>query len=403
MLVEENHREPHVAVLVSYDIGARDEPAGYASLAHLVEHLTFRRSRHLTDYRGVELLERAGAEVMNGETHADRTLFYTVVPSKALPLALWLESERMGFTLETFDAEAVEHERGIIRAEVRSSLTGTAQLLAHTATALYGAGHPYASHADPVEDLDDLTLRDTQSFFQRGYRPDNAHLVIVGDVTLADGRALAERYFGGLANPKSARAARRPLTPASARRTRIHYRSPEYSSFLCVAYPAPARGTRAHVAAELLAFALRFILAHELAAVYVNVQLVDTAADSQFVIQATPRQGVTLRALEDALGTALATLTKERLVDALREARGGLIEREWLALENPLRRARDHVETLSLEGHPADTALRIHALAEATAADLAALLPSFAQPLVIAEKSHDRNVGFDGSVEVSTP
>jgi len=408
VVVEENHREPHVAVLVSYDIGTRDEPLGYGSLAHLVEHLTFRRSRHLEDYRALELLERAGCERMNGETYDDRTLYYAVVPSKALALALWIESERMGFTLETFDQKAVDHERDVLRAEIGIKHDARRRLLAHVATALYGAKHPYAGQVDPERDLDDLTLRDTQFFFQSGYRPDNAHLVIVGDVTLADGRALAERYFGGLANPATARAARRTLTPARAHGTRLVYRSREFTSFLLTAYRAPANGTRAHVAAELLAYALQFILKPKLVdqqrvALGMHVGLEDTGVDSHFVIRMVPRAGVGFEELETALRVTLAGVTEERLRDALREARAGLVEEGWVMLENPLARARAHVEALAFEGHPSDPDARIKALMGLTVTDLMPLLASFKDPLVVAEMLHDRDVGPAGGVEVFEP
>ncbi|HEX5102010.1 MAG TPA: pitrilysin family protein [Polyangiaceae bacterium] len=408
VVIEENHREPHVAVLVSYDIGTRDEPDGYSSLAHLVEHLTFRRSRHLPDYRSFELLERAGCERMNGETHDDRTLYYAVVPSKALPLALWIESERMGFTLEAFDEKAIEHERDVLRAELGLRQSGHRRLMGLVATALYGEQHPYGDHGDPSRDLDDLTLRDTQYFFQRGYRPDNAHLVIVGDVSLADGHALAERYFAGLANPATPRPVRRTVTPASAHGTRIVYRSREYSSLLLTDYRAPPRGTPAYLAARLLTYALRFILKPKLVdqqrvALALDVDLDNTAIDSHFVFQMIPRAGVGFEELESALRATLAHITVENLRDALREARAGLVEHEWLTMEHPLARARAHVDSLAYEGHPSNPRERIQALGELTVADLAPLLATFANPLVIAEKLHDRYVGPSGSVEVFEP
>ena len=408
VVIEENHREPHVAVLVSYDIGTRDEPDGYSSLAHLVEHLTFRRSRHLEDYRSFELLERAGCEGMNGETYDDRTLYYEVVPSKSLPLALWIESERMGFTLETFDEKALEHERDVLRAEIGTRHHGHSRLMAHVATALYGAHHPYARGGDPGRDLDDLALRDTQYFFQRGYRPDNAHLVIVGDVTLADGHALAERYFGDLANPATQRPVRQPLTPASAHGTRIVYRSNEYGSLLVTDYRAPARGAREYWAGRLLAYALRFILKTKLVdqqrvALSFHVDLDDTAIDSHFVFQLLPRAGVGFEELESALRVTLAHVTQEELRAALREARAGLIEHEWLAMEHPLSRARAHVEALAHDGHPSNPEERILALGKLTVADLTPLLRTFGNPLVIAEKLHDRYVGPAGAVEVFEP
>jgi zinc protease len=407
VLIEENHREPRVAVLVSYDVGSRDEPEGYSSLAHLVEHLTYRRSRHLKDYAGLELLGRAGVQTMNGETHDDRTLYYAVVPSKALPLALYLESERMGFTLESFDEASFAHEREVIRAEVQSKAPEL-RLRALILTALYGAAHPYTRNPDALRNLNDLGLRDAQSFFQRGYRPDNAHLVVVGDVTLDAGRALVERYFGALANPVAPRDSRVPVAPARALGVHVTYRSHSYASVFVAAYRAPFYGSRAHLAAELLERALRTLLTAVLVdqqrlALYLKFELADRDDDSQFVVEATPRQGVSYERLEDALQATLARVTPERLASVLREARSGLLEQEWMRLEDPLARAHAHVEALAFDGRPYAADERIHRLLGLTEADLAPLLESFSRPLAVVELVHDGGVGDAGVVEVSNP
>jgi predicted Zn-dependent peptidase len=407
VLIEENHREPHVAVVVAYDVGARDEPEGYASLAHLVEHLTYRRSRHLKDYAGLELLGRAGVQTMNGETRDDRTLYYAVVPSKALPLALFLESERMGFTLEAFDEASFDHEREVVRAEAQSKAVGH-RINSLILTALYGADHPYFKPASPVQDLDELRLRDAQWFFQHGYRPDNAHLILVGDITLGAGRALAERYFGGLVNPALPLAPRRPLAPARASGVRVTYRSHDYTSLVVAAYRAPSYGSRAHLAAELLLRALGTLVTselvdHERLALFLKVELNDTAIDSQFLFETSPRQGVSLESLETALGQVLAKLTPERLASVLHQARSALLEHEWMTLEDPLARARAHVEALAFDGRPYDAEQRIHTLLGLTEADLTPLLASFSRPLVVVDTLHDGSVGNAGVVEVTTP
>jgi len=408
VLIEEDHREPHVAVLVSYDVGTRDEPKGYASLAHLVEHLTFRRSRHLHDYAGIELLERAGAENMNGETHADRTLYYAVVPSKALPLALWIESERMGFTLEAFDQSTFDHERSVIRAEVDSKQNEYTRFGSHFLNALYGERHPYAEPLYPAQDLDDLTLKNAEWFFQHGYRPDNAHLVIVGDVGIADARTLAERYFGGLVNPAAPRGPRPPLAPARTTGAHLTYLTPARVSFFFVAYPAPRYGSQAHVAARLLVQALNALLAPVLVdqrrlALFLNIELNDDALDSQFLLRAAPREGVTLAELDAAVRSALAQVTREQIAGVFHEVRAQLLEHEWMMLENPLERARAHVESLAFDGRPYDSAAEIRALLALTDADLVPVLHHFAKPLLVAEMQHDPGVGSIGGAHLSQP
>lgn len=405
VLIEENHREPHVAVLVSYDIGSRDEPEGLASLAHLVEHLTFRRSRHLGDYGGLEQLGRAGAEAVNGETHDDRTLYYEVVPSKALPLALWIESERMGFTLEAFDDAAVAHERDVIRAELQSNQTGRNRLLTHVVNTLYGAGHPYSQPGGPEQGLDDIRLGEAQWFFQRGYRPDNAHLVIVGDVTLADGRELVTRYFGGLKNPAVPLAPRPLPAPARWSEQQLVYRTREVDSFFFAAYRVPPRDAPSHLAAELLEPALRLLLTPVLVeqrrvARFLKVGLVETAVDSQLVLQIVPRQGITPAELERTVRAALEGVTPERVAEILPEARALLLEREWAILEAPLARARMHVEALAFGGLLRDAEARIAAVRKLSEADVAPLLPSLRVPLLVGKLVHDPDVGRAGALEV---
>lgn len=95
VVLERNDRQPRVAIVMSYDVGSRDDPPGYAGLAELVERLAFRRSKHLDVYAGDQLLEKAGASELGAGTGRDRTQFYAVVPAGALELGLWLESERM--------------------------------------------------------------------------------------------------------------------------------------------------------------------------------------------------------------------------------------------------------------------------------------------------------------------
>src|SRR5262245_61200048 len=116
VVIERDPRQPLVAVVVAYDVGQRDDPRGYRELAHLVEHLTFRGTRHLADGEMARRLDAAGA-VWNAYTSADQTAYETLLPARHLPLALWLESERMGFAADAFAASTLEVEREVVRRE----------------------------------------------------------------------------------------------------------------------------------------------------------------------------------------------------------------------------------------------------------------------------------------------
>jgi predicted Zn-dependent peptidase len=211
VILERDDRQPRVAVLVGYDVGSRDDPPGLKGLAHLVEHLTFRRSRHLPlDAGGWRLLQRAGASELNGYTNPDFTAYHSVVPTDALALALYVESERMAFSLEKIDSAAIGVERDLIWRELRARDGSAPFELSRTALNLFfGEAHPYYLDAADSTALDAARLLHVRAFFQQNYRPDNAHLVIVGDLELESARALVERYFGPIRSSSVPRAVRR--------------------------------------------------------------------------------------------------------------------------------------------------------------------------------------------------
>jgi predicted Zn-dependent peptidase len=214
VILERDDRQPRVAVLVGYDVGSRDDPPGLGGLAHLVEHLAFRRSRHLPrDFGGGRLLQSAGASDLGGQTAPDFTAYHCVVPSDALALALYVESERMAFSLEKMSSAAISVERDLIWRELRRR-NGSPQLeLGRTALNLFfGEEHPYYLDATDSAALDTARLSQVRAFFQQNYRPDNAHLIIVGDLELESARALVERYFGPIV-PSSLPRAVRPKVP----------------------------------------------------------------------------------------------------------------------------------------------------------------------------------------------
>jgi len=197
LIVHEDHKAPVVAVNVWYDVGSGDEPAGKTGFAHLFEHLMFNGSANFDDDY-MKGLDRLGATGTNGTTNFDRTNYFQVVPKTALDGALWLESDRMGHMKEAVDQAKLDEQRGVVQNEKRqgenqpygkSFLT----IFEHT----YPAGHPYAhSVIGSMDDLEAASLEDTHEWFQRFYGPNNAVLVVAGDVEPADVRARVEKYFG---------------------------------------------------------------------------------------------------------------------------------------------------------------------------------------------------------------
>jgi zinc protease len=201
VLLHHDPRVPLVAVNLWYHVGAKNEVPGRSGFAHLFEHIMFQGSRNVAEDTFFTHLEKAGAPLVNGTTDFDRTNYFETVPSNQLELALWLESDRMGFLLDTLSQERLDNQRGVVRKERQQSTENVPYGVAEEQffKALFPAPHPYngvviGSHAD----LEAATLEDVRGFFTTFYAPNNATLAIVGDYDPATIRGLVERYFGSL-------------------------------------------------------------------------------------------------------------------------------------------------------------------------------------------------------------
>jgi zinc protease len=201
VLVHEDHSCPIAAVSVWYHVGSKNERLGHTGFAHLFEHLMFEGSEHY-DRSFFEPLQGAGAS-LNGSTNADRTNYWEVVPSNALELALWMESDRMGYLLPALTRAKFDNQRDVVLNERRQNYENRPYGLAPMAMlhALFREDHPY--HWTTIGEIDDLkraTLEEVREFFSRYYHPANASLAIAGDVEPDDAFALAAAYFGDIAS-----------------------------------------------------------------------------------------------------------------------------------------------------------------------------------------------------------
>lgn len=200
VIVHEDRKAPVVAVSVWYHIGSRHEPAGQTGFAHLFEHLMFNGSENAPgDF--FEPLREIGATDYNGTTWYDRTNYFQTVPTQGLELALYLESDRMGHLLGAVTQETLDNQRGVVQNEKRQGDNQPYGLVDYVQTdALFGADHPYGhSTIGSMADLDAATLDDVQAWFGRHYGPNNAVLVLAGDIDTATARTMVERYFGDIA------------------------------------------------------------------------------------------------------------------------------------------------------------------------------------------------------------
>jgi zinc protease len=202
LLVHEDHDVPLVAVNMWYHVGSKDERPGRTGLAHLFEHIMFEGSQHVGSGEFDTHLELVGG-VNNGSTTTDRTNYWITVPTGALELALWLESDRMGFLLEAITQEKLDVQRDVVKNERRQSYENRPYGLAFETMleALYPEGHPYRHPViGSMHDLSAATLDDAKEFFRTYYAPGNASLAVAGDVSTDEVVRLVERYFGGIPN-----------------------------------------------------------------------------------------------------------------------------------------------------------------------------------------------------------
>jgi zinc protease len=201
VILHEDHRLPIVAVNLWYHVGPANETAGRTGFAHLFEHMMFQGSGHVGDDQHFKLLEGAGASFINGTTDFDRTNYMEDIPSNQLELALWLESDRMGFLLDRLDQAKLSNQQDVVRNERRQSVENQPYGLVEEELfhQLFPQGHPYyASIIGSHEDIQAAKLEDVRDFFRRYYAPNNASIAIVGDIDVAATRALVEKYFGSI-------------------------------------------------------------------------------------------------------------------------------------------------------------------------------------------------------------
>ena len=199
VILHQDKSTPIVAVNLWYHVGSKDEVPGRTGFAHLFEHMMFQGSKHYNkDYFGP--LQEAGANI-NGSTNADRTNYYEVVPSNFLELALWLESDRMGFLLDAMTQEKLDNQRDVVKNERRQRYEnqpyGTA--FEKMFELIYPREHPYNwTTIGSMADLSAASMEDVQSFFRKYYAPNNASLVIAGDFETAEAKKMVEKYFAPL-------------------------------------------------------------------------------------------------------------------------------------------------------------------------------------------------------------
>lgn len=199
LIVHEDHKAPIVAVNVWYHVGSKNEKEGKTGFAHLFEHLMFNGSENFDDDY-FQALERVGATDLNGTTSEDRTNYFQNVPTSAVDLALWMESDRMGHLLGAINQDKLDEQRGVVQNEKRQGENQPYSLAYEMITHnTYPKGHPYSwTVIGSMEDLEAASLEDVHEWFKTYYGAANAVLVVSGDITPSVAKEKVEKYFGDI-------------------------------------------------------------------------------------------------------------------------------------------------------------------------------------------------------------
>jgi zinc protease len=201
VILSEDHRLPQVAVDLWYHVGAANQVTGKSGFAHLFEHMMFSGAKHIgpEPFKILEAVGTNAGSMANGTTSEDRTNYFEVVPSRELPTALWLESDRMAFLLDTLDEKKLTVQRNVVSNERRQSYEnrpyGTAELRA--CDLLFPRPHPYYDCViGTIAEIQGASMDDLKGFFREFYSPSNASIAIVGNFDPGEAKGLVERYFG---------------------------------------------------------------------------------------------------------------------------------------------------------------------------------------------------------------
>ena len=319
VIVHEDRKIPVVAVNVWYHVGSKDERPGKTGFAHLFEHLMFNGTENYNN-EYFSPFQQVGATDMNGTTNNDRTNYFENVPTPALDLALWMESDRMGHLLGVVNEEKLNEQRGVVQNEKRQGENqpyGRVFLQASKST--FPVGHPYSwTTIGSLEDLNAATLEDVQTWFKTYYGPNNAVLSLAGDINADEAKEIVTKYFGDIPPGPSPIKKKKWIAKRSGEKREIMYdRVP--NTRIYKVWNTPEIGSPEHTHFELMASLLtggkNSSLYQELVykrrlATSVSAFYYDRELAGQFWIAVDLANGQSLAELEAALDDTLSEFIK---------------------------------------------------------------------------------------------
>jgi zinc protease len=317
VIIHPDESTPMVAVNVLYNVGARDESPDKTGLAHLFEHLMFGGSENIEDFD--DPIQRAGGE-NNAFTNNDITNFYDIIPAQNLEVALWLESDRM-LSLN-FDEEVLEVQRKVVIEEFKESCLNPPTAMSGTTLPIWPIrciptnGRPSGKYPKHVEDA---TLADVKDFYQKFYNPNNAILTLAGNVSLKEGRRLAEKWFGDI--PRGINPVRRlPQEPPQKKLQQRINQAKVPVDALYLAFHSPGRSEADFYVSDILSDILgngssarlyRKLLKEKQVVNQIDCYVTGSMDPGLFIIEARPAEGVSLEEVEQHIWTELSLIRHE--------------------------------------------------------------------------------------------
>jgi zinc protease len=317
----EDHRLPMVAVNLWYHVGPANELPGRTGFAHLFEHMMFEGSRHVPGSAHFHQLEAAGASDINGTTDFDRTNYFETLPSNQLELALWLESDRMGYLPDKLDQANLSNQQDVVRNERRQSVENAPYGVVEEGLfhQIFPKEHPYYGEViGSHQDIQSAKLEDVRNFFKLYYAPNNASLAIVGDFDPEKARELVQKYFGPLKRGEDVPKIKAHTPPITSERRAViqdNVQLPRvYMAWLTSPIYKPG-DAEADLAATILGGGKSSLLYKKLVyekqiALDVSVTQQSLILGSVFEIQATAKPGVKPEELEKAINAELELFRK---------------------------------------------------------------------------------------------
>ena len=376
-----DHSTPTVAVQVWYHVGSKNELPGRTGFAHLFEHVMFTGSGHVPYGLHDKLTGGVGGS-NNGTTDNDRTMYYETVPSNYLESALWIESDRMGYLLDTLDLAKLNAQRDIVKNERRQRVDNQPYGRASEIIiqAMYPKGHPYSWDViGSMEDLSAASEEDVKSFFRLYYAPNNAFLSVVGDFDPAQAKAWIAKYFTDL--PRGAAITRPNVAPVRLDTDRrLVFEDRVQVPRLYVAWPTIGVKNEDQFPLDVLGSILtgprtarltKALVYDQQAAAQVFASQFSNEDVGSFFMQITPRPGHTLTELEEAADGVIAKLKAEGpTAEEMKKATAG-DELDFLtSLQSNLGKASLLASGAGYHGDPGYLKTEYRKTLEVTAADV---------------------------------